>query len=278
MTTGTASMVSRSIATVLPALIAAETATPANGPRLAVVEVTAHRPDRPEYHAKVQVLNSRVVREAALAGWQVTRIAAADNTPAELLGITENVDAIVILGGEDITPRFYGAESGYEGETAHFASADAGQIALVQRAAERGTPLLGVCRGLQIINVALGGSLEQHIDDGIHKNIGVPIDEILSTHAVTLTPQSLLADSLGGTEISVQSAHHQIVARLGEGLVVAAFAPDGLVEALEHRTAPITGVQWHPEAPDSPVDQLSLLLAALQRQVGAATQLELAAA
>ncbi|MET0955820.1 MAG: gamma-glutamyl-gamma-aminobutyrate hydrolase family protein, partial [Cryobacterium sp.] len=70
--------------------------------------------------------------------------------------------------------------------------------------------------------------------------------------------------ALGDTRISVQSAHHQSVGRLGAGLVAVASAPDGLVEALEHRTAPITGVQWHPEAPDAPAAQLPLLLASLQ--------------
>ncbi|TFD49033.1 gamma-glutamyl-gamma-aminobutyrate hydrolase family protein [Cryobacterium frigoriphilum] len=238
-------------------------------PRLAVVEVTAWRPDRPEYHAKVQVLNSRVASDAASAGWQVVRIGAADVTPAALLAATTDADAIVIVGGEDITPRFYGGATGYEAETHHFAGADEGQIALVRRAVELGTPLLGICRGLQIINVALGGTIDQHIDDGIHRNVGVPIDEILSTHDVELSVASGLARSLGGTQIVVQSAHHQSVARLGNGLVAAAFAPDGLVEAVEHATAPITGVQWHPEAPDSPAEQLPLLLAALSREVGA---------
>ncbi|TFD08364.1 gamma-glutamyl-gamma-aminobutyrate hydrolase family protein [Cryobacterium sp. TMT1-2-2] len=233
---------------------------------LAVVEVTTVRPDRPAYHAKVQVLNARVVTEADKAGWTVTRVAAADVTPAALLRLTADADALVIVGGEDVTPNFYGGFTGYEGETAHFAAADEGQIALVQRALALGTPLLGICRGLQIINVALGGNLVQHIDDGIHKNIGVPIDQILSTHDVTLSNDSTLAASLGRVDISVQSAHHQIVDRLGSGLVAAAHAPDGLIEALEHEIAPITGVQWHPEAPDAPVDQLALLLAGLAAQ------------
>ena len=233
---------------------------------LVVVEVATARPDRPAYHAKVQVLNSRVTADAATAGWSVTRIAAADVTPAELLRRTADADALVIVGGEDITPRFYGGDPGYEGETAHFATADEGQIALVQRALALGTPLLGICRGLQIINVALGGTLVQHIDDGIHKNIDVPIDQILATHDVTLAAESTLASSLGRIDISVQSAHHQIVDRLGTGLVAAAHAPDGLIEALEHESAPITGVQWHPEAPDSPADQLGLLLAGLREQ------------
>ncbi|MDJ0339136.1 gamma-glutamyl-gamma-aminobutyrate hydrolase family protein [Cryobacterium sp. PH31-O1] len=233
---------------------------------LVVVEVTTARPDRPAYHAKVQVLNSRVAADAETAGWAVTRIAAADVSQSELLRRTADADALVIVGGEDITPRFYGGSTGYEGETAHFATADEGQLLLVQRALALGTPLLGICRGLQIINVALGGTLVQHIDDGIHKNIDVPIDQILSTHDVRLAADSTLASSLGRIDISVQSAHHQIVDRLGAGLVAAAHAPDGLIEALEHESAPITGVQWHPEAPESPADQLALLLAGLAAQ------------
>jgi len=238
-------------------------------PRLFVIEVTGTRPDRPEYHAKVQVLNGRVVTDAVSAGWTVTRVAAADTTTAELLRQSSAADAIVIVGGEDITPSFYGANSGYQGETQHFAGADDGQIKLVQRALADGTPLLGICRGLQIINVALGGNLIQHIDEGIHKNEGVPIDEVLSTHPVRLTATSGLAVALGSIDISVQSAHHQSVGRLGAGLVVAAVAPDGLIEALEHESAPITGVQWHPEAPDAPVEQLSRLLASLRVQLDA---------
>lgn len=252
-------------------------------PRLAVVEVTGSRPDRPEYHAKVQVLNSRVAGEGALEGWQVTRTAAADAGVAELLALTADADAIVIVGGEDITPSFYGGLSGYEGETRHYDAADEGQIALVQRALVQGTPLLGICRGLQIINVALGGTLVQHIEDhdGIHRNAGVPIDQILTAHDVTLLAASGLAEtfgqagsavrsgSSGQSGISVQSAHHQSVGVLGHGLVPAAVAPDGLVEAVEHTTAPITGVQWHPEAPDAPADQLRVLLGALGNQVAA---------
>jgi len=233
---------------------------------LAVVEVTGQRPDRPAYHAKVQVLNSRLAADAAASGWSVTRVAAADVTADELLRITADAAALVIVGGEDITPRFYGGATGYEAETQHYATADEGQIALVQRALALGTPLLGICRGLQIINVALGGTLVQHIDEGIHKNIDVPIDQILSTHDVVLAAESTLAANLGRIDISVQSAHHQIVDRLGTGLVAAAHAPDGLIEALEHVSAPITGVQWHPEAPDSPADQLALLLAGLAAQ------------
>jgi putative glutamine amidotransferase len=242
--------------------------TTPGAPQLAVVEVTRERPDQPAYHAKVQALIGRVVRDAERGGWQVTRHAAADATTDDLLAVTACADAVVIVGGEDITPHFYGGQSGYEEESRHYARADEGQIAVVRRALADGTPLLGICRGLQVINVALGGTIVQHIGDGgIHRNAGVPIEQILSTHSVTLLADSGLAEALGDWEIEVQSAHHQAVGLLGTGLVPAAIAPDGLIEALEHESAPITGVQWHPEAPDAPADQLPLLLASLQRQL-----------
>ena len=242
-----------------------------DAPRLAVVEVTRERPDQPAYHAKVQTLIARVVRDAERGGWQATRHAAADATTSELLAATSGADAIVIVGGEDIAPHFYGGRPGYEGESRHYPAADEGQIAVVRRALADGTPLLGICRGLQIINVALGGTIVQHIGDGgIHRNAGVPIEQVLSTHSVTLLADSGLARDFGEWEIEVQSAHHQAVGALGAGLIPAALAPDGLVEALEHESAPITGVQWHPEAPDAPADQLPLLLASLQGRLAPA--------
>lgn len=240
----------------------------AGAPRLAVVEVTAHRPDEPAYHAKVQTLIGRVLRDAREGGWQVSRHAAADLPLAALLEETADADAIVIVGGEDLTPHLYGGQSGYEGETRHYPTADDGQIAIVRRALADQTPLLGICRGLQVINVALGGTVEQHIGDGgIHRNAGVPIDQVLTTHAVTLHPDSRLAGIHGGPDILVESAHHQAVARLGAGLVAAAVAPDGVIEALEHQSAPIVGVQWHPEAPGAAAHHLPLLLQALGEPV-----------
>lgn len=233
-------------------------------PRLAVIDVTAYRPGEPVYHAKVQSLVGRIVSDGERSGMSVTRHAAADVSTADLLAATDSADAVVIAGGEDIHPRFYAAASGYEGETRHYPQADDGQIAVVLRALERGTPLLGICRGMQIINVALGGTLVQHmVDDGLHKNWGVPIDRIISTHGVLLDAGSRLLDTIGEAEILVQSAHHQAVDRIGAGLKPAAFAPDGLLEAIEHASAPVTGVQWHPEAPGAPASQLPLLLGAL---------------
>lgn len=232
--------------------------------RLSVVEVTRYRPRDVEYHAYVEVLNSRAVRAAEDAGWLVNRVAAADVGTASLLSLTDASDAIMIMGGEDISPRLYGGASDYPFESQHFETADEGQISLVHRALRRGTPLLGICRGLQIINVALDGDVVQDLgSQTIHKNLGAPIRDIMAAHTVALDSSSRLSTDLGVTEILVQSAHHQAIARLGEGLVAIGAAPDGVVEAVEHADAQITGVQFHPEDPGAPAGQLADLVARL---------------
>lgn len=232
--------------------------------RLSVVEVTRYRPRDVEYHAYVEVLNSRAVRAAENDGWLVNRVAAADVGTASLLSLTDASDAIMIMGGEDISPRFYGGAADYPFESQHFETADEGQIALVHRALRRGTPLLGICRGLQVINVALGGDVVQDLgNQTIHKNLGAPIRDIMAAHTVALDSSSRLSTDLDATEIVVQSAHHQAVARLGEGLVAIGTAPDGVVEAVEHADAWVTGVQFHPEDPGAPDGQLAQLVARL---------------
>lgn len=234
--------------------------------RLSVVEVTRHRPWAPEYHSYVDELNSRTVETAQNAGWLVNRIAAADVGSSRLLSLTDSSDAIIILGGEDVAPEFYSGATGYQSETRHFESADEGQIALVHRALARSTPLLGICRGLQIINVALGGGITQDLGSAsIHKNFGVPIRDIMAAHDVHLVADSSLAGRFALDTISVQSAHHQAASSLGAGLVAVGFAPDGVIEALEHNSAPIVGVQWHPEDPGAVSGQLEALISQLSR-------------
>ena len=236
--------------------------------RLAVVEVTRHRPHAPEYHAYVEEMNSRVRETAAAAGWRATRFAAGDLGVDELLRLTVDHDAIVVLGGEDLSPRHYGGATGYPGEGRHDPVADEAQLALVRRAVARRTPLLGVCRGHQLINVALGGDLVQHLDDedGLHRTPEAPVAELMHPHGVRLEPGSRLAEVLGAAPV-VQSAHHQAVGRVGDGLRVVGRAADGTVEAVEHDSAPILGVQWHPEDRGAPVGQLEALLASLAATV-----------
>jgi putative glutamine amidotransferase len=237
---------------------------------LAVVEATRFRGHDPAYHAYVQVLVGGVVRAAEADGWTVSRLAADGGTDA-LLAATERADAVVIVGGEDIAPRFYGGSGGYPHESRHRETADAAQLALVHRAIERGLPLLGICRGLQIVNVALGGTLIQDLGESDHVRRGVPIPAVLTTHPVLLEPDSRVGELLGGPVVAVRSAHHQAVAVVGAGLRVTGRAPDGHVEAIEHETAPILAVQWHPEDPGAPEGQLTALLGALRVPAPAAT-------
>jgi putative glutamine amidotransferase len=241
--------------------------TTAPRPRLAVIEVTRFRPHAPEYHAYVDTLNARVQGLAEVTGWDAERFAAADLGEASLLQLTDGADAIALMGGEDLAPECYGGPSGYRREGRHYEEADAGQLAVLHRALDRGTPLLGVCRGHQLINVALGGTLLQHLDgDTVHLDAGAPVDELMQGHAVDLRADSRIATLLGDS-VGVRSAHHQAVDRLGSGLRVVGRAVDGVVEAVEHRTAPITGVQWHPEDRKAPAGQLLSILDGLADQV-----------
>lgn len=146
-------------------------------------------------------------------------------------------DALLLPGGADLHPRRYGEHiCGAEGIDE---ARDARELALFRLFCARGRPVLGVCRGLQVINVALGGTLRQHIEG--HSRLG-SADRL---HAVCAADDWLHA--LYGESFVVNSAHHQAADRLGAGLRVAALAEDGTVEALRHEALPIFAVQWHPE-------------------------------
>lgn len=239
----------------------------ATAPRLSVVVVTTERPHAPDYHAYSRLLTARAVEASRAAGWTVDLVAAGDQSVAATLSSTDRAEAVVILGGEDIAPEYYGATRGYRAEGRHVERADEAQLALVRRALGRGTPLLGICRGHQIVNVALGGDLLQDLGEGsAHRRDGEPIERIMSTHEVALTGGSIVGERLIaglGPVVATQSAHHQAVDRLGEGLEVVATAHDGLIEAIAHRDAPILGVQWHPEDPGAVAGQFAALLGAV---------------
>ncbi|AVH59746.1 MULTISPECIES: gamma-glutamyl-gamma-aminobutyrate hydrolase family protein [Streptomyces] len=150
------------------------------------------------------------------------------------------LDGVVVAGGPDVDPARYGAErSPRTGPAAP--ERDAWELALIRAALDSGTPLLGICRGMQLLNVALGGTLVQHVDGHV-KDVGV-----FGRHEVTPVPGSLYA-SLVPESCAVPTYHHQAVDRLGEGLLVSAHAVDGTVEAIElPGSAWVLGVQWHPE-------------------------------
>ncbi|SMQ15135.1 putative glutamine amidotransferase [Streptomyces sp. Ag82_O1-12] len=150
------------------------------------------------------------------------------------------LDGVVIAGGPDVEPVRYGAER--EPRTGPPApERDAWELALIDAALAARVPLLGICRGMQLLNVALGGTLVQHID-GHAEAVGV-----FGGHAVKPVPGSLYAGVVP-EETFVPTYHHQAVDRLGEGLIPSAYAADGTVEAVELPSADwVLGVQWHPE-------------------------------
>ncbi|MGZ6545016.1 MAG: GrpB family protein [Actinomycetota bacterium] len=175
------------------------------------------------------------------------------NDPAEIL---EPFDGLMLVGGGDVDPSRYGAEPDLEHNYGVETDRDELEIALLREADRIGMPTLAICRGMQIMNVAFGGSLHQHLPDipGLLEH-GVPVADTISTHDVTPTRDSRLSASTKSGVLVCSSHHHQGVDRLGEDLVATGRSPDGLVEAIERRANDpddvhlpwMVGVQWHPE-------------------------------
>ena len=159
----------------------------------------------------------------------------------------ERFDGLLLIGGGDVDPAHYGEDPLPECYGIDTGS-DLFELELTRAAIARGTPVLAVCRGIQILNVAQGGTLDQHITGrGDLVDHGDP-GGAPSRHTVRLEAGSWAAKAMGTDAIEVSSSHHQALAKLGEGLRPVGWTEDGLVEAVEHQDGSwVLGVQWHPE-------------------------------
>jgi putative glutamine amidotransferase len=161
-------------------------------------------------------------------------------SPDELLDM---IDALILAGGSDVDPASYGAKPHPETHGTR-PERDRFEIALGTRALERDMPVLGICRGMQMLNVIQGGTLNQHLGSELHRHT----PGAFTDHGVRLDSGSLAARVVGGERTEVKSAHHQGVEELGDGVVASGHADDELVEAIElpDKTFAV-GVLWHPE-------------------------------
>ncbi|HEY5578716.1 MAG TPA: gamma-glutamyl-gamma-aminobutyrate hydrolase family protein [Acidimicrobiia bacterium] len=196
----------------------------------------------------MHALSDDYIRPIVSAGGRPVLIPALD--PGEAEDVLDDLDALIISGGGDVDPAFYGQAN--TGDSVDVdPSVDAWEMALIRGAKRRRMPLLGVCRGMQVINVTLGGTLEQEIthQEGLHRPlVGTPEELRAASHPVHIIAGSRLAELYGVEQRLVNTIHHQAPARIGERLEVTARAPDGTVEALEYQGDWFAlGVQWHPE-------------------------------
>ena len=184
--------------------------------------------------------------------------------PDAIDALLDRVDGVCLPGGPDVQPSVYGQEPHPElGPTEP--RVDAVELALVRAADRRNLPILGICRGMQVLNVARGGTLHQHLPDVVGNRLEhrQPEHGSITTHRVETAPHSRLRSTLGGPKLEVNSFHHQAVSKLGKNLVATAWAQDGTIEAVEGTGGRLVlGVQWHAEGLNAHTPLFELLIAA----------------
>ncbi|WP_166867807.1 gamma-glutamyl-gamma-aminobutyrate hydrolase family protein [Salinibacterium sp. ZJ70] len=222
-------------------------------PSVAVLHIRTERPHAPEFQKELDTMNDSVLAQLDEAGWSHTLTATAEVGMDEVREIARAADAVLVMGGEDVAPEFYGGPADYPGKGHHEPEADRVVFQVMHDAIAEGRPLLAICRGVQQLNVALGGTLHQDIP-GHERKDG---DYFVITPVTALEQTGITAIGEAGP---VMCAHHQALDQLGDGLRVTARASDGTIEAVEHESAPVVGVQWHPEHPGVSGQQLVPLL------------------
>ena len=209
------------------------------------------------------VLNFHYMRAVTAAGGLPMVVAPQPDEAVD--DLLERVDGLLIPGGPDIDPSMYGHEPDDDlGPT--WPEVDRFEIAVARAVRERGLPLLAICRGMQLLNVACGGTLYQHLpdhvgDDVVHRR--PELEHPVPMHPVRIDPDSRLAGVLGRDHADVNSYHHQAPWEVGDGLRAVAWADDGVIEGVEGDGFTL-GVQWHAEAMQDEPDQRALFAALVE--------------
>lgn len=167
--------------------------------------------------------------------------------------LLDRLDGLMLIGGADLDPAIYGQERSEATENT-YPDRDEFELALTRAAVDKGLPYLGICRGMQLLNVAFGGTINQNLvsDDGTNPHRRIVGTFVGTEHDIDLDPGSLVARAAGEEVHEARCHHHQAIDRLGSGLLVTARARDGVPEAIELSDDGrwVLGVQWHPEAGD----------------------------
>ena len=208
-----------------------------------------------------------------LARTYVDIVLAAGGVPVVLPPVVESahavdrVDAVLLSGGRDVAPERYAADPHPAAGLPH-PDRDSSELAVLDRALALGVPVLGVCRGAQLLNVAFGGTLHQHLPDVVGHDGHNPSPGVFNDVDVRLDPASRVGAAVG-PHVRVRCHHHQAVDRLAPGLIATGWADDGTVEAVETdgkdpRHMFVVGVQWHPEEDATDIRLVRALIDAVQ--------------
>jgi putative glutamine amidotransferase len=199
----------------------------------------------PELGERQELLRDYTDAVAAAGGVSVILPLTAD--PAMVDELLDRIDGLVLTGGQDLDPSVYGATPHPETDPM-YPSRQLFAIELARAALRRRLPILGICGGHQLVNVACGGDLIQHLPDDGPRGTAHRIGRDTTKHFVKIVPHTRLAHILRTNEIEVNSHHHQAIGRLGGGLIASARSADGTIEGVERTAEPfLICVQWHPE-------------------------------